>query len=228
MIARSSNRYRLLFLQKGAATVEFYVVSFFVFIPMVMAVLQMGLFFVAKNTVNMATLAAARAGAATGGDKMTMRNTFAKAIVPLYIDSTKEITTGNYASVMLPAYAKAGADILLFSSITTLNPTAKSFADFGIPKPGGGGRIIPTTNLDTYKTGVGSSSKQTRAEALLLKIEVRYCYELKMPIVDKLVTSVLMGLGSSAQDNLCFAANRIPIKAQAVVRMTEPPQAGNF
>ncbi|AMP00710.1 tadE-like family protein [Collimonas arenae] len=231
MSERTSKRFRRSPLQNGAATIEFYVVSFFVFIPMVMAVLQMGLFFVAKNTVNMATLAAARAGAATGGDKSVMTNTFAKAIVPLYINSTQEITPSNYVNVMAPAIIKARADMILFSSITTLNPTRNSFTDFGRPGPGGKGTIIPTTSLDTYMTGVGGSSKQTRADALLLKIEVRYCYELKMPIIDKMITKTLLeldNLQASIADRACYAANRVPVKSQAVVRMTEPPLLANF
>jgi Flp pilus assembly protein TadG len=210
----------------GAATVEFYIVSFFVFIPLVMAVMQMAMFFVAKNTVNLATFAAARAGAASGGDKSVMRSTFTKAIVPFYANTTAEISTSNYVETMLKGYARASVDTFnpIFFKLDILNPTAASFSDFGVAKPGGGGRIIPTTNLSLYNQ-VGGSSQQTRADALLLKVEARYCYPLIFPVIDKLITKTLIGIGASLEDIACYEANRIPIKSQAVIRMTEPPDS---
>jgi hypothetical protein len=224
--------------QKGAASVEFYVVSFFVFIPMVMAVLQLGLFFVAKNTVNLATFAAARAGAAAGGDKTVMANNFAKAIVPLFANTTVDVSNGNYVAVVSEAYVKARAYMLLpLNSVEILNPTAASFTNFGIPKPGGGGRIIPTTNIMNDNRVLGG---QTRADALLLKIEARFCYPMPIPIIDKMVSTVLLGLDKELpllpsldpKDIACYSgvggAYGIPIKSQAVIRMTEPPESGKI
>ncbi|WP_268907160.1 TadE family protein [Collimonas humicola] len=225
--------------QHGAASVEFYVVSFFVFIPMVMAVLQLGLFFVAKNTVNLATFAAARAGAAAGGDKTAMANNFAKAVVPLFANTTVDVSNSNYATVFSEAYLKARVYMALplLNSIEILNPTSASFTNFGIPKPGGGGRIIPTTNIMNDNRVLGG---QTRADALLLKIEVRFCYRMPIPIIDKMVSIVLLGLDKDLpilpsldpKDIACYSgvdgAYGIPIKSQAVIRMTEPPESGKI
>jgi Flp pilus assembly protein TadG len=212
--------------QRGAATVEFYVVGFFVLTPLIMAIMQMGLYMVAKDTVNLGALAAARVGAA-GGTKSDMRNQFAKAIAPLY-PTGSPANAGNYAVAMGTAYAKATVDVInpVFTTISVLNPTQQSFNDFGIAGANGS-RVIPTTNLLT-DTRVGSQSRQSRADALLLKIQVRYCYAMIFPVIDKLVTSMLMMAPGSASDEACYAADRVPIVAHAIVRITEPPVAGNL
>jgi Flp pilus assembly protein TadG len=227
--------------QRGAASVEFYVVSFFVFIPLLMAVLQLGLFFVAKNTVNLATFAAARAGAVTGGDQGEMKQAFAKAVAPLYVGSGltvmnnagfTELSAGNYAQVMGVAYATALFKVNLpMDNIKPLNPTPASFTDFSISNPNGPGRIIPVTNLLT-DTRVGTSSKQTRADSLLLKVEVRHCYDMIFPFIDKLVGELMLKVSLPSIDSACYAKHPssygIPIVSQAVVRMTVPPIESNF
>jgi Flp pilus assembly protein TadG len=213
--------------QRGAATVEFYVVGFFVMIPLIMAVMQMGMYMVAKDTVNLGVFAAARVGAA-GGSKSDMRNQFAKSIAPLYPSGATPVTAGNYAVAMGSAYARASVDAVnpVFTSITVLNPTTQSFNDFGIAGPNGT-RVIPTTNLLT-DTRVGAQSHQSRADALLLKVEARYCYTMVFPVIGKLVTSVLESLSTSPSDLACYVANRVPIVSHAIVRITEPPLAGNL
>jgi hypothetical protein len=191
-----------------------------------MAIMQMGMYMVAKDTVNLGALAAARVGAA-GGSKSDMRNQFAKTIAPLY-PTGSTASTGNYAVVMATAYAKATVDVLnpLFTSIAVLNPTRQSFNDFGIAGPDGS-RVIPTTNLLT-DTRIGSQSRQSRADALLLKVQVRYCYSMIFPVIDKLVTSMLMMVPGDVSNDACYAADRVPIVAHAIVRITEPPLAGNL
>ncbi len=213
--------------QRGAATVEFYVVGFFVLIPLLMAVMQMGMYMVAKDTVNLAVFAAARVGAA-GGSKADMRNQFSKTIAPLYPSRATPVTAGNYAVAMGSAYAHASLDVVnpVFTSIAVLNPTAQSFNDFGVAGPNGT-RVIPTTNLQT-DTRVGGESHQSRADALLLKLEARYCYTMIFPVIGKLVTSVLESLSTSPTNLACYAANRVPIVSHAIVRITEPPLAGNL
>jgi hypothetical protein len=215
------------YFQRGAATIEFYVVGFFVLVPLIMAVMQMGMYMVAKDTVNLGVFAAARVGAA-GGSKADMRNQFAKSIAPLYPTSATPVTVGNYTVAMGTAYARASIDALnpLFTSIAVLNPTTQSFNDFGIAGPNGT-RVIPTTNILT-DTRVGAQSRQSRADALLLKVEARYCYAMIFPVIDKLVTSTLALLSTSPSDLACYAANRVPIVSHAIVRITEPPLASNL
>lgn len=242
MRMRGAFSYRPMRRQRGAASVEFYVVSFFVFFPMLMAVLQMGFFFVAKNTVNLATFAAARAGAVTSGDRGEMRTAFSKALSPLYVSSGLRLMNGagftdlsgaNYAQVMAGAYATAYALTMrpLIDDIRILNPTPASFTDFGVRNPNGGSdRIIPVTNL-LNDVRVGASSRQTRADALLLKVEARHCYEMIFPMINRMVTQFLLINPLSpptAADAACYAMTGVPIVSQAVVRMTVPPSQRHF
>lgn len=224
--------------QRGAATVEFYVVAFFVLVPLLMAVLQMGMFMLAKNTVNLAALSVARAGAASGGDRSEMRRAYATALAPLYVaqgmramgsGGLKDITASNYAQVMGAAYAGAMADIgLTLSSFTALNPTRDAFKDFGVTR--NGATVIPVYGL-AASNPVGSVSQQRRSDALLLKVQVRHCYVMVFPIINKIVAGVLNDYKNPAvppADRLCYARDGVPLISQAVVRMTVPPLASNF
>jgi len=240
--------------QRGAASVEFYVVSFFVLIPLIMAILQMGMFFIAKNTVNLATFAAARAGAASGGDRDQMQHAFAKAVSALYVakglrlsgsGGLDDVNNGNFETVISGstawAYGLGTKSPLSLDSMTILNPTAAAFSDFGVSNRAGG-KIIPVSGLLTDNV-VGGASRQTRADALLLKLEVHHCYEMIFPIIDALVSEVMFNplwynpLSRPIKDNACLAKHPsldgrmvygVPIVSQAVVRMTVPPLQGNF
>ncbi len=228
--------------QRGAATVEFYIVAFLAFIPLMMAILQLGMFMVAKNTVNTAAVMVARAGAASGGDRDAMQRAFATGVMPLYASTgllwvgggvQKDVSVGNYSLVYMKAMGRAVVETKLpYNSITVLNPTAASFTDFGIDKPGVG-RIIPHTNLDVDRGKVGGASGQTRADALLLKVEIRYCYGMVFPIIDAMITEVLRWSTTDLSAHACYMNKEvlgrgIPIVSQAVVRMTVPPVQGRF
>lgn len=225
--------------QRGAATVEFYIVAFLAFIPLLLAIMQMGLFMVAKNTVNTAALNAARAGGASGASKSAMLDAFATGVMPLHASTglrvlggsgVKEVTRANYAAVAGAALLRAKAEMALpYNYIRVLNPNAASFRDFGVTRSGVG-RLIPVTNMDIDRRVVGGGSRQTRADALLLKIEAHYCYDMVMPVIDDLIAEVLQWWPTtSAETRACLlrkpvTGNRgIPIVAQAVVRMTVPP-----
>ncbi len=227
---------------RGAATIEFYLVGFFVLLPLLMGILQTGMFMVAKNTVNLAALAAARAGAASSGDPSEMRRALVTGLTPLYVaagirvmggSGFTELSKTNYTTIMPAAFAAANlAWASPSNKLTVLNPSAASFTDFAITDPVTKARLIPHTNLlDDSK--IGANSKQTRADALLLKIELRYCYPMVFPIIDKLIAKVLESdLGASVEDRLCYSSvggtHGIPIKSQAIVRMTTPAIQANF
>ena len=232
--------------QDGAASMEFFVLFLFA-IMLIMGILQMGMFMVAKNTVNLATFAAARVGAASGGDKEQMKRALAKGLSGLYVakglrlagsSGLTDVSTGNFQQVITnaTAYAYAAAS-LPRNEIKILNPTKKAFADFGVPNPSGKkGRIIPATGLLT-DTVVGSASGQTRADALLLKVKVRHCYELTFPVIDYWVYWTLSKDPAHIADLPCLAKHPWPdgrmgygviIESQAVVRMTAPAVEDNF
>ena len=217
--------------QRGQGTIEFQIISILVLLPMLMLVLQMGLLIVAKNTLNVATLGAARAGAASGGDKGAMSNALALGLAPLHVSGAKritgvgtaDITAGNYVQVAGAAVVASKAEMVLFSKIKVLNPTAKSFSDFGVPGPLG--IVIPIIGVYDNAT-VGSASGQTRADALLLKIEVTYCHEMVVPFINDIIAKGVIGLGASASDIACSLVPGRPgvlLTSQSIVRMTVPP-----
>jgi len=221
--------------QRGQGTIEFQIIMAGVLLPLLMAVLQIGLLVMAKNTLNVATLGAARAGAASGGLRAAMNDALALGLAPLHVAGAKQVTgvgmadisAGSYGPVMAAAFAASKVTNIAFSRITVLNPTGASFDDFGVMK--GADKIIPVTNV--YDNAqVGASSGQTRADALLLKIEVRYCQELVVPIIDKLILKVFNDplSGASVDDRACYLLNRVPLISQAVVRMTVPPVQGQL
>jgi Flp pilus assembly protein TadG len=219
-------RYR----QAGQGTIEFQITAFLLLIPLLMGILQMGLLIMAKNTLNVATLGAARAGAASGGSRAAMEDALALGLAPMHVSGAKaligagtgDITAGNYALVVAAALASSKATNLLWSKITVLNPTSKSFTDFGVAK--GSDVVIPVTNVFDNDQ-VGPQSGQTRADALLLKIEVRYCQKMEIKIIDKIITEVLGNplFAPAPADLLCYADERMPLVSQAIVRMTVPP-----
>lgn len=234
--------------QYGATSVEFFI-TFIVAISFIMGVMQLGMFFVAKNTVNLATFAAARAGAASGGDRGQMKQAFAKALSGLYVakglrlagsNGATDVSAGNFETVITGAtawgFGLAGAP---YDQMDILNPRRAAFTDFGVPDPAGGrGRIIPVTGL-VADTQVGASSRQTRADALLLKLEVRHCYEMIFPVIDVMVSKAILSnpLGIPFGDIACYRRHPsldgrmvygVVVVSQAVVRMTTPPIQSNF
>lgn len=217
--------------QRGQGTIEFQILGALVLIPLLLFVLQIGLLVMAKNTLNVATLGAARAGAASGGSHDAMNDALSIGLAPLYAGRAKQdtgvgmadVSAGNYLQVMGAAVVRSKIDNALWRRITVLNPTTKSFADFGVARPGGN-VIIPVTGVYN-NMAVGANSGQTRADALLLKIEVRYCHSMDIPIIREIITGFLNGVfsGASVEDRICYAADRMPLVSQAVVRMTVPP-----
>ncbi len=213
--------------QRGQGTIEFQIISVLVLIPLLMGVIQMGLLVVSKNTLNVATLGAARAGAASGGDKSAMQSALDIGLAPLHASAAKaamgvgmaDISGGSYTQVMGSALGLSKGLNVAFSEITVLNPTVKSFTDFGVKTKLG--TVIPVTNAYD-NAAVGSQSRQTRAESLLLKIEVNYCEELVIPIINEIIRAFLTP-GGSKQANACYVAGRVQLTSQAIVRMTVAP-----
>lgn len=95
----------------GAASVEFYIVTLFVMLPLVLGILQLGMLYVAKNTLNHATFLPARAGALDHGSRATMLQHLAKGLVPLYARTSERIDSTNVARVVAPAFTQAFADV---------------------------------------------------------------------------------------------------------------------
>ena len=215
---------------RGQSAIEFQIIAVLVLFPLLMGLVQMGLLVVSTYTLNAAAMAAARAGAASGGDKAAMQSALDIGLAPLQASATKAFPGlgmtdisggigGNDTTVTGDALLVSKGLNGQFSEMTVLNPTDASFNDFGVKTRLG--TVIPVT--DVHDSGaVGNQSRQTRADSLQLKIEVKYCEELVIPIINDIMRAFLAP-GGSKQANACYLAGRVQLTSQAVVRMTVAP-----
>jgi hypothetical protein len=200
----------------GAATVEFTIVATTALIPFVLAILQLGLLYVAKHTVQHATYLAARAGAVDHGSREAMRRYFAKGLVPLYARSAKDLSRDTAAAGITRAYAVALLDARRpdRTRISVVNPTAASFEDFERRQNG----VLQIPNR-FEPTAVGPRSGQALADANVLRIRIDYCAELVVPFIDRLLTATLRAMDPEPFRQQCYAGRRMPVVGYATVQM---------
>ncbi|MBV8806729.1 MAG: hypothetical protein JO042_16845, partial [Sinobacteraceae bacterium] len=125
-------------------------------------------------------------------------------------------------------------------NIQMLNPTPAAFADFGITNGTSDGHTyIPNDNLEFRSHEViGPSSGLSIQDANALKIKVTYGYELKVPLMQFVIASVMCGVGGNIKafdgesppnadqnGNDCvnfYKQGRVPIVSYATVQMQTP------
>ncbi|HEY0686306.1 MAG TPA: TadE family protein [Steroidobacter sp.] len=200
--------------QRGGAVVETLIVMP-VLVMVIAGAFQAAMIYEAKATLNHATLQAARSGAVNNANINSIRAGLARGLLPLYSpDSSLGGLTGTLTTKVLPDVAT--------SSIRILNPTTEAFQDFGVNVHGV--REIPNDRLYLRPTTTGSRSGLTIQDANLLRVQVRYGYELKVPVV-RWVFRLGLRLTRPDLDNVeraMVAANRLPMIATATVRMQTP------
>ena len=194
---------------RGAALGEM-AITMVLFLMVIFAIAEMALMYKAKAVVDMAALAAARAGAvdsARSGPASGMRLAGKSALAPLYMK--RATGSGELAG----AIVRSKVDVTgMF--IDVLNPTAASFADHGVTA--NGRRFIPNGNLMYRSTQVKSNSRQNIQDANLLKIRLTYCYKPVMPLNEQFLSLVMSWFNLA---DVCRAQGRVPIRSEAVVRM---------
>ena len=206
--------------QRGASMTEFVIVAP-VLILLGLGALQIGLIYHGKSIVNYATFEAARTGAVNHALKGPMRHELGTRLAPL---------VGGDGSMAKAAAGIAIARADIDATVSTdgqpkprteleiINPTAAAFADWGYQSVDAGRRVIPNSHLrHTRREDVRGDPPLSLADANLLKIEVTHGLELKVPLVNGLLTKALT---LADPDNAAwYAANRLPLKAVATVRM---------
>lgn len=207
----------------GAATVEFSIIALTALIPTVLGILQLGLLYVAKHTVQHATYLAARAAVVEHGSRDSMRRYFAKGLVPLFARSPNDLAAGASAQTVGRAYAAAFVDAQRpdRTRITVVNPARASFDDFERRENG----TLQIPNRFDRRV-VGGHSGQTLADANVLRLRIDYCAELVVPFVDRLITSTLQRLDADVFRQQCYAARRLPIVGHATVQMHSAARRG--
>lgn len=209
--------------QNGQAFPEFLVVIP-VFLFLLLLIFQMVLIYRAKTVLDLAALEAARAGAVHHAHAIPMHKGLVRGMTPLYATGTGQ--AGVYA-----AWAKASADLAVYSRIEVISPSRQAWEQFK-ERQHDGRFALPNDNLafrdTTVKAGVNVQ------DANLLKIRVVYYYPLIVPFVDRVLRGrsglVQDGGGPSpGVDDVAMVPSgdhfRIPLEAHAIVRMQTPIDA---
>ncbi|WP_094782133.1 TadE/TadG family type IV pilus assembly protein [Paraburkholderia ribeironis] len=161
--------------------------------------LQFVLLYQAKSTLDVAVLEAAREGAVNNGSMQAMRNGLARGLAPLY---ARQANVDGFAE----ALAKAQTDATRFSTITVLNPTAAAIRDYAQPRyyadEAATYTEVPNDSLMYRDSSVpaGASSSMNIQDANLLKIHVHYCYDMYVPLANKVIyyaANVIGSIGTS-------------------------------
>lgn len=199
---------------RGAAIVEA-VIAVPILLAVILGAIQFGLVYEAKATLNHAGLQAARAGAVANAEPAAMRGAFARGLAPLH---SPESSLQGVASTA----ARIEAALVTDARIRILNPTREAFDDFG--EDVAGRREIPNDRLHARSTAVGAASGLNLQDANLLKLEITYGYELKVPLVNWFIARVLLATrapGDAFEEQL-LRRMRLPIVTATTVRMQSP------
>ncbi len=200
----------------GAAMVEA-VIALPILLAVILGAIQFGLIYEAKATLNFAALQAARAGAVGHAQPAAIRGGLARGLAPLY--SPDSSVAGVAATI-----ARVNASLVQDARIRILNPTREAFEDFGEEVEGV--REIPNDRLHARSTSVGALSGVNVQDANLLRVEITYGYELKVPLVNWFISRILLSArrvgNMDAFEQQLLRRGRLPIVTTSTVRMQSP------
>jgi Flp pilus assembly protein TadG len=226
---------------RGITMVEF-VIVFPLATLFVLSLIQMGMAYMAKLTLNHATFMAARVGALHNANKDEIREALIRGLSPFYQDSTISNDTERLGKAYLAAKLANAALNPLAAEIEVLNPSEDAFTDFGVKDPKTKVTYIPNDNLEWRGLTVGAKSKLNIRDANLLKLRVVYGYEMKVPVIAGVMSRVMCGgsIGVEAYGNVkvwqavfgpvskeClkyYQRGRMPIESFAIVEMQTPAE----
>lgn len=182
----------------GQGMTEFLVVAplllFFGF-----ATVQFVLLYQAKSTLDVAVLEAAREGAVNHGSMDAMRSGLARGLAPLYARHAD--ATGVQAAMLAAREAASGA-----ASLEIVSPTAAMMRDFArsrfYPAEGATHAEIPNDMLMYRDTVHGVESDVNVQDANLLKLRVHYCFDLIVPVANKVLYYATNVIGNIATNGV--------------------------
>ncbi len=223
------------FAQRGVSVTEFVIITPIALLLM-LSILQFGLVYMAKLTVNNATFMAARHGAVRNADTQQIYESLIKGLLPFYVNATGGQPD---AGRMAEAWARARADAALFTRLERISPSSEAFNGFALERDGQ--RFIPNDNLEHRLSDAGNmragpeGRRISIRDANVLKIEVTYGYELKVPLVNTVLRKVMClgqagggsveawrarnAAGLDPSNCAYYGFGRIPLKATATVHM---------
>lgn len=195
---------------RGAALVEFHLVSLVALLPLLLGILQTGLLMVGHHALGYAAFEAARAGAVDHARLEAMYSGLAQGLVPL-------LGAAGGEAGAAAARLRAEAEVRLQARIERLSPDARDFDDWGEMRAGR--RYIPNDALEYRPVQPRRAGGQSLQAANHLRIRVRLCYPLVVPLVDRLLPPLLRRLDPSIEDEICYAAGRVPLRVQGSAPM---------
>jgi Flp pilus assembly protein TadG len=226
--------------ERGQAMVEFAVIAM-VLLLLILGTLQFALIYHAKITLNYAAFETARAGAVNNARMWAMELAFARAMAPLYttpyvveqgnacrsnfvLDSNRS-TTVDFSLENVKCARQRVRDMIAndLVRITLVNPSAASFTDHGYDRAGI--ETIPNDNLMYRSAEVKAMSGQSLQDANLIKVHVGFCYELIVPLVDRLIGRMIALAPNNLQPEN-FGPPQSGSFAEACVGGTEPGSSG--
>ena len=181
---------------QGQAMVEFLIVMP-VFILLIFVTVQVALIYSAKTTLNYATFQAARIGALNNATYTGIRKGLIRGLAPLFTNSNSR--TGPDVSQDIAAGIDSGgsrkdaaSEVDGYVRIIRVSPRAAIFSTgssgFGELNSDGIAQI-PNSQL-MYRDSRLASNVNIQ-DANLLKIRVQYCYELIVPMVSRMIGSLV-------------------------------------
>lgn len=221
--------------QRGAAMTEFVIVGP-IAIMLTLVMIQAGLLYIAKLTLNNATFLAARHGALNHANKGALKDSLAKGLIPFYQNAMQDSDAQRLAQAYVKA--KAAVGLGMYVKMELQSPTEEAFRVYGVAR--NGVTSIPNDNLEFRTAAPINGASISLRDANILRIKVTYAYELKVPLMQALVRRImcpftkdsdvqawqrpgLMPLGD-VSNCIYYAQGRIPIVSYATVQMHTPAQ----
>ncbi|HLS81831.1 MAG TPA: DUF2235 domain-containing protein, partial [Steroidobacter sp.] len=207
--------------QQGAAIAEA-VIALPVLLAAILGAVQFGFIYQAKATLNHASLLAARAGAVAHAEPSAIRLALARGLAPLHSpDSSLDALMGSVARIE--------AELATNARIRILNPTREAFEDFA--EHVNGVHELPNDRLHARSTAPGPRSGLNIQDANILRVQVTYGYELKVPLVNWFIARTLLsvrGRTTDAFERQLLQRTLLPIVATATVRMQSPARLSDL
>jgi len=211
--------------QQGSSMVEFLVVM-----PMLLftglAIMQLGLVYHAKTILNYATMEAARAGSVSNGQIEVMRKELGYRLAPVYGGDGSLKKSG-----MSVVRSMVAVNDISATNIEIISPEPSAFAVHGINKTVTDRHeneipnvnAIPNSHLRFAPTAIQSDGLSLH-DANLLKIQVTYGYQMRLPFLNMKVPGMTWIMRNfliyADQDNwMYYVRGMLPIKATATMRM---------
>ena len=160
-----------------------------------LGVLQWGLVFFSRSSLEYALTQAAREGAQGNALVANIESGLARGLIAYWgLGAPGQSLDLALPSALLRVNAEKATGALVWRQIS---PTDESFTDWSVPARDAMGEVIasvveiPNDALQYRKQTVGASSGQTLKDANLLKLEMRYGIALNVPLIAPLAVRIM-------------------------------------